>query len=468
LKTRHKITLLFSLIVTAILLVVSLSVYYFSSLERRAIFTKRLLSRANNNAQIFSYVNDTSRVFLDRINMSTIELLPDKTIEIYNLTGDLHYRFANDADDTAGVTNEVIQSAISNGKHFYKSGKREALAVHYSEGGDSFVVVVAAFDADGFLQLKELRNIFAVSLLIGTLISLLAGHFFSLKLLQPVARMINEVNEISSHNLSNRLKTGETQDELNQLASTFNELLDRLQEYFNAQRRFISNASHELSTPLTSISSQLEVTLQRDRSPEEYRQVMQSVQEDVVQMRQLTKSLLEIAKTGSKGGIELNEIRIDEVLFKVMGDMKKINTDYEVELNFNDSAVLENSFLVFGNADLLYIAVKNIVENGCKYSPDNTSKVQLSFVDNNTLIEVVSNGEPIQQDERNKIFQPFYRSANASGTNGFGLGLALAQRIVALHKGQLNLESSNEIGTSFTIMLPTAGNKNETKEKIRT
>jgi signal transduction histidine kinase len=286
------------------------------------------------------------------------------------------------------------------------------------------------------------------------IISLLSGHFFSKQLLKPVAQIIKEVNDISSHNLSHRIKAGASQDELSQLANTFNDLLDRLQEYFTAQRRFISNASHELSTPLTSISSQLEVTLQRDRTTKEYRQVMQSVQEDVVQMRQLTKSLLEIAKTGSEGSIELNKIRIDEILLKVMGDIKKVNSEYEVELNFSDSVENESNFLVFGNSDLLYIAVKNIVENGCKYSPDHTSRVDLSFENHSSVIEVKSNGKAINEEEIDKIFQPFYRSANSKGTHGFGLGLALAKRIAGLHKGTLSVKSDKKKETTFTITIP--------------
>jgi signal transduction histidine kinase len=435
------------------LLLVSLSVYYFSSLERQEIFKKRLKGRANNNAQIFSYVNDNSKTFLDRINVSSL-LLPNRTVQIYNLTGQRIYNYETDSVVTRPVTKEIISSAIANGEYYYKDGKREALAVHYSLNGDGIVVVVTAYDADGWSQLRQLRHIFFISMLIGTFISLLAGHVFSKELLKPVAQMIREVNEISSHNLSNRLRTGDTQDELNQLSSTFNDLLDRLQEYFTAQRRFISNASHELSTPLTSISSQLEVTLQRDRTTDEYRQVMLSVQEDVVQMRQLTKSLLEIAKTGSEGSIELNDVRIDEVLFKVMGDIKKINASYNVELNYDDSAEVENNFLVFGNADLLYISIRNLVENGCKYSSDQTSRVSLSFANKSAIIDVRNIGEPIQKEDMEKIFQPFYRSADAAGTQGFGLGLALSQRIVALHKGRLYLKSSDATGTVFTITLP--------------
>lgn len=437
-------------------MVVSLSVYYFSSFERQQVFSKRLKSRANNNAQIFLYAKDRSAVFLNRINTSSMELLPKKTVGIYNLDGEIFYEYKTNPGNTTGVSKKVIENAIANGEYFFDTGSREGVAVYYSEKGDGMVVIITAYDQDGWTQLRQLRQIFFISMIIGTLISLVAGHFFSKELLKPVAQMIREVNDISSHNLSHRIRAGETQDELNQLANTFNDLLDRLQEYFNAQRRFISNASHELSTPLTSISSQLEVTLQRERSTDEYRQTLQSVQEDVVQMRQLTKSLLEIAKTGAEGGIELNEIRIDEILFKVMSDVKKINAGYRIELNFSDSDEPESSFRVFGNPDLLYIAVRNIVENGCKYSPDQVSRVHLSFANHSTIIEVKSNGEPIKKEDAEKIFQPFYRSANTSGTPGFGLGLALAQRIIGLHKGTVYLNTIEKPGTSFIISIPNA------------
>jgi signal transduction histidine kinase len=416
---------------------------------------KRLNSRANNNAQVFSYVKSNEYDFLDRINSTSMEVLPNKSVGIYDSSGNVYYEYAQDPTDTAGVTKEVLRAAIFNGQHYYKVGYREALAVKYTDSGTHFVVVVAAYDLDGWALLRQLKRIFLISLILGMIISLLAGHFFSSQLLKPVAQIIREVNDISSHNLSKRIQAGTSQDELSQLANTFNDLLDRLQEYFTAQRRFISNASHELSTPLTSISSQLEVTMQRKRNTEEYQEVVQSVYEDVVQMRQLTKSLLEIAKTGSEGSIELNEIRIDEVLFKVIGDIKKIHPDYMVELNFSDSGEYESNFLVFGNTDLLYIAIKNIVENGCKYSNDSTSRVQLSFDSLSTIIEVKSMGKAIPKDEFEKIFQPFYRSSTAQGKAGFGLGLALAKRIIALNKGTLKVNSNEEKETTFTIIIPT-------------
>ncbi len=453
-KSRHKITLLFTLLVTAILLVVSCTVYYFASLERKSVFSKRLKGRANNNVQIFSYTTDTNRAILNRINVSTMELLPRKSVEIYNLRGELLYQYKT-KEGPIDLSQKVIGETISNGEYFYRKDQREVLSSFYPD--EALIVAVAAYDEDGWKQLHELKQIFLLSLLVGATIALVAGHIFSKQLLRPVAQIIKEVNDISTHNLSLRIKSGNTQDELNQLANTFNELLDRIQESFTSQRRFISNASHELSTPLTSISSQLQVTLQRDRTPEEYRQVMQSVQDDVMHMRALTKSLLDIARTGTHGSIELNEMRVDEVLFKVMADIRKVNQEYDVELNFNEGD--ESNFVVFGNSDLLYIAVKNVVENGCKYSGDHTSRVSLFFKAGFTIIEVKSFSRGISNDEKEQIFQPFYRSVNAAGTSGFGLGLALAKHIVGLHKGTINMEKEASDEIVFTITLPTLARK---------
>ena len=111
-KTRYKITLLFSLLVTAILLVVSIIVYYFTYLVRQDIFMKRLSSRANNNAQVFRYVKSNDRDFLDRINTSSMEVLPDKSVGIYSLKGDPYYIYSSDSTQLLGVTSEVIESAV--------------------------------------------------------------------------------------------------------------------------------------------------------------------------------------------------------------------------------------------------------------------------------------------------------------------------------------------------------------------
>ncbi len=447
--------LLFTLLVTAIISVLTYSVYYFARLERKQVFDKRLKARANYNTQLYAIEGDSALSLLRRMDTSsTVGLLPSRSIGIYSDEGKVLYQFDMPGSRPLSINPELIQEVKAKGEKYFTIDNRDAMALRRVTGSKHFIVVVAGHDDDGLERVEKLNVILLSSLVASIFLTTLVGYLFTGQLLRPLTQIIREVKETSTYNLSHRIRAGSGQDELSQLANTFNELLERLQEFFAIQRRFISNASHELSTPLTSVSSQLEVTLQKERSIPEYKQVMYSIMEDVQHMRQLTKSLLEIAKTGSQGGIELNEVRVDEVLLKVTGDVKKINNDYHVELNFGEFPEDEKDFVVFGNNELLYIAVKNLVENGCKYSPDRRSAVDLYFDQHKVFVRVVNKGDVIAAEEIQQIFQPFYRGKGTHESRGFGLGLPLAQRIISLHKGTIMVQSKMDSGTSFTIELP--------------
>lgn len=316
------------------------------------------------------------------------------------------------------------------------------------------MLAVAAKEQEHQEYLKNLEHIILIALVVTIFISFIIGLLFSKSLITPLRSITGELNLITSSNLSQRLNTSDSNEELNKLSHTLNNLLDRLNESFAIQRRFISNASHELSTPLTSISSQLEVALQKERTPEEYREVMTSIFEDITELQHLTKSLLDIAKAGSHGSIDLSEIRLDEVLIKVTSDIKKQNSSYRTDLNFEELPEDDQYLTVFGNPDLLYIALKNIIENGCKYSDDQQSNVGILITHKDVIIHVANKGDVIAEADIQNIFQPFFRTDSALGKPGFGLGLTLTRRILSLHNGSITVESSIEKGTIFTIQLP--------------
>jgi len=447
--------LLFTLLVTAIISLLTGSVYYFAKLERKQVFEKRLRSRAVYNMQLYSLMGDSAFGFMHRIDTaSTVGTIASRSIGIYTDEGKVLYLFDMPNRRHLTITPEQLEAARTKGEIHFSLDNLEAVAIHRHAGKKDFVVVVAGHDDDGLERVETLNKILVISLILGVLLTATVSFLFAQQLLRPIALIIREVKEISSFDLSHRIRAGTGQDEMSQLANTFNDLLGRLQEAFAIQRRFISNASHELSTPLTSISSQLQVTLQKTRNVEEYQKVLHSIQEDVEQMSRLTKSLLEIAKTGYEGGIELNEVRIDEIMFKVVSDVKKLNAAYQVELEFGEFPDDEKSCLAYGNADLLYSALKNITENGCKYSPDKRTSVYLHFHNRQVLIEIRNRGDVIAEEEIENIFHPFYRASTAGETKGFGLGLALSKRIIRLHKGNIEVKSDVVTGTTFTIQLP--------------
>jgi signal transduction histidine kinase len=384
----------------------------------------------------------------------SIGMLRQRSIYIYSPEGHELYQFQPEDWRPVVVDQAIFDEATDKGQTYFSIDTREAIALNHPDANRPFIVVVVAYDQEGLARMADLLKVLSISLLAAILLTAWVGFLFSKKLLSPISRIIHEVNDISSHNLSQRLHTGSGRDELSQLSNTFNELLERLQKSFEIQKRFISNASHELSTPLTAMSSQLEVTLQKDRDNAEYQRVLLSINEDVMQMRQLTKSLLEIAKADILGNIALSEIRIDELLMKLNSEIELIKSSYRVELHFGEFPDDEKECVVFGNMELLHSAIKNIIENGCKYSSDQCSRVNLFYASQQIYINVTNKGNVISAEEIQKIFQPFHRGSNAKNYKGFGLGLALAKGIIGIHKGTLNVRSGLSEGTIFEITIP--------------
>lgn len=450
---KYKIALLFAILVTIILAIASISVYLFTVKERQDSFRTSLKNRALSTARVYAGIKDSNFSVLQKLDVAAVASLNNKSITVAHADGSGIYMFSDTAGDSLFIPAKVTERVKADSEYFFSYNERKAFAVYYTFSGKNFIVAVAASDIDNREYLEQLKKILLVSMLMAVLLSFVTGFLFANNIIRPIKKLTGEVNLISTNNLSQRIKTKNARDELNKLAHTFNDLMDRLQDSFAIQRRFISNASHELSTPLTSISSQIEVALQRNRTEEEYREVMQSVYEDIKELQHLTRSLLDIAKTGSQGTIDLSEVRLDEVLFKVVSDVQKQNSAYKAQLNFETFPEDEKLLTTFGNTNLLYIAFKNIIENGCKYADNHQSTITVIFDKSAIIVKVANKGDVIAESDIQNIFQPFFRTSSAIKKPGFGLGLTLTRRILSLHKGSVNVESDPEMGTVFTIRL---------------
>lgn len=453
---KLRITLLFGSIVLLILLFVCGSVYYFSVKERRNEMEDRLMNRAITRARLMGQHNFDQNV-LRTIDSATMMSLKDKTLQAYNYLGERVYSYSDEPADTLSVDNQVLDDARVKGSLYFRIGKKEVVAYHHVDPNKRIVVVAGAYDEMGLAKLQQLRHILWISFLSGSIIAFAAGYFFSGRLLRPIKKIADDINVISAQELNRRIQAGKVHDEWQYLSETLNQLLNRLQESFDMQRRFIANASHELSTPLTSISSQLEVSLQKDREADKYRTVMQSVYQDVRHLGKLTQTLLEFAQaSGNPGGLEIQPVRIDEVLMALPADVNKLSPDYVVALNFGNMPSEDDALIVFGNTELLFTAIRNIVVNACKYSDDHKAIVKLDIEDQQFIITVEDKGVGIPESELKYIFQPFYRVNDAGNADGFGLGLSLAHRIIKLHKGDISVNSRPAEGTLFRIVLPAA------------
>jgi two-component system, OmpR family, sensor histidine kinase ArlS len=454
---RVRITLIFSLLVFIILSLVCLGIYYFSYQARINNIKTRLTNRAITTARLLSQREIFDRSLIQRIDSSTTLSFKNKIVQAVNYQDRTVYHYSDVPGDTIRLDQEILDDARVKGSVYFTEAEREIVAYHYTNNNSRLVILVAGEDVEGKQSLQNLLQILLVSFLVGNIFVLISGFFFSKGLLLPIKNISHEVAEISAQNLTRRIETGKTKDEWYQLSITLNDLLNRLQESFDMQRRFISNASHELSTPLTAILSQLEVSLQRERTAEDYKMVLQSIYQDVQRLTKLTQTLLEFAKaSGNPGGLEIDLVRIDEIILSMPAEVLKINASYSVKIEFDDLPEEEDNLLVFGNGPLLFTAINNMVINACKYSEDHEAKIQLQVVGNTISIYIKDRGKGIPGSDLNKIFQPFYRTDESRSEQGFGLGLSLAHRIIKIHKGYIEVTSEPGKETVFHIQLPSA------------
>jgi signal transduction histidine kinase len=236
------------------------------------------------------------------------------------------------------------------------------------------------------------------------------------------------------------------------LADTFNEMLARLEKAFSSQQQFIQDISHELKTPLTVLRGELEVTLKKSRSAEEYAVVLRSCLEEIDKIRRIVENLLILAKLDTKGApAETKPVDLCALLDKVTEHLKVLAEQKSIALN----TVAPESVSMKGHETQLRRLFVNLVDNAIKYTPPK-GKVVVSLKKDNDLAvaEISDTGQGIPADELPYIFDRFYRVDKARTSEGFGLGLSIARSIAQAHKGDIKVRSHEGLGTTFTVFLP--------------
>ncbi len=454
-KLSFKINLLFTIIVSTILLGMTVLIYNLSRRNVHQDFRQRLKTRAARAAYLYDlFKNDTTNL-LKSLDANAPPALVNKNIGIYSDTYTELYEFHDENVAELKIDTSWLAAGKQHGEAFFTFGQKKICVYFSAATKNPVLVIVSAENIAGQAYISNLKRIFILYFPVAVLITLIAGFLFSRTLIKPVKETIRDVKLITSQNLSHRLYTGNGKDELAELNETFNDLLNRLEESFAMEKRFISNASHELSTPLTSISSQIQVALLQVRTLDEYQVVLTSILKDVQGLHYLTRNLLEIAKAGSHGAISLEKVRLDEILIKAHSEVLRRNDRYKIELAFPELPEDESECQVFGNVHLLHSAFKNIIENGCKYSPDGRTEISLLLKGTEAEIVFSNKSEFISTEEIERLYEPFYRGSNSESKPGVGLGLTLTRRIISLHKGNMTIQSESGVGTIITILLPT-------------
>jgi signal transduction histidine kinase len=248
---------------------------------------------------------------------------------------------------------------------------------------------------------------------------------------------------------------GEGNDELSEIANTFNSMLDRLETTFELQRNFISNASHELRTPLTSILGEAEIILQTKRTTEDYIKSIITMQQEAHKLEEVTSSLLRLSQISYEGKKQkIEPLQMDELLMSIKIDFDKRMPDNHVKVMVQQSEENPNVYTLMCSDVWMELALTNIIQNSIKYSDNKEVLVTLSYTDTEFFINISDYGIGIPEQDQKHIFEPFFRASNTFNYTGYGIGLPLAARIIRLHSGKLKIYSRTNEGTKVFIQFP--------------
>ena len=291
---------------------------------------------------------------------------------------------------------------------------------------------------------------------LGLILAASVGWHVAYRALKPVGRMTAAARRIGAEDLSQRVNETGTGDELDNLAKTLNQMLNRLDAAFSQIRRFSADVSHELQTPLTILKGEIELVLRSARTPEEYRVTLESALEEVDRIAHLVEGLLLLAR--AEVGIlrmDRQEVDLVQVLEEVYLRLKPLADSHRIEFRLGSIEPL----CVQGDRERLQSMTINLVDNAIKYTRAGGSvTLELQRESRWASILVSDTGIGIPIEEQEHIFQAFYRASEVRSLveRGTGLGLAIAQSIAVAHGGAISVESSPGQGSIFKALIPIA------------
>lgn len=451
-QIKTRLTLQFLMAVAPIVLVSFFFIYYSSAKYRRDEFYGRLEKRALTTVEFLTKEERVDSSLLKVIDRVQKDNLPKENVTVYN---DLNKPIYTSNDSISfQLSNTIFKEIKRNSPLYFKQGEHEIVGLTYTNNGFRYIIIAGALDKYGLSKLDNLRNtLFALFFIIIGLTTL-AGWMYSSRALKPISSVIRKAERISASNLSERLPPPKHDDEIGKLVSAFNKMLGRIESSFKVQKLFVTGASHELKNPLTVITTQLEVSLLKNRSSDEYRDTINSVLEDIKGLNVITTQLIDFSRLSQENkDIPFKKMRIDDLLNEFVESFKKRNPSLTLTFRI-DSLPLDEKYLLWDiNEPLLLTAFNNLAENACKFSPDHKVDVRLKADKTAINILFINNGPQIAEEDRAYIFEPFYRSKSSLVIQGHGIGLALVSKITRLHGGIVSLDDYSAGNVVFKIRL---------------
>lgn len=281
----------------------------------------------------------------------------------------------------------------------------------------------------------------------------LIGHYT-----KPVQQLSAHMKEISPNTLSDSIEIEGGGEEIQELVKSFNQMTEQLDEAFAMQRRFSASAAHELRTPIAVLRTKLDVFKKKKREQHEYDELVTTMETYIDRLSSIITDLLEFAETSELG--EAEDVSLDSVVKTVVDDLESVaqNNMVNVQVDIQSKAQSEaQAFIVKGNTNLLYRALYNLVENAIRYNNEEGSvNITLETKGQEGVIIIADTGVGIAPEQRELVFEPFYRvnKSRSREFGGAGIGLSLVKTILKRHGASITVSENNPQGSVFTIRIP--------------
>jgi signal transduction histidine kinase len=453
---KNKLAFKLTVIVGLLSIILSIDLY---TLSKSYFYNKYEKTLKNSSINFVDILLDS-----DKLDEKLIES-KKKIFAIYNpkilVLNKSNETLFEDNTITNEIKNNLLNEISNKESSSILKGDTLYLAYNYVFKNKSYKIITSNIHINSTLNFEIIKTGLLIFVIICMAFTYFVGLYFAKQTLLPIKNIIEQVEKFNEVNLNERLKIGNKKDEISLLATTFNQLLDRLENSFKLQKSFVSNASHEFRTPLTVMKGQIEVLILKPRTNDIYLNTFVSLLDDVNNQINLINGLGDLANANAMFPNIVNSvIPIIDLLDDCILELYK-NKKYKVVLTIEELQDDENTLYLNGNYALLKSAFLNVIDNACKFSNTHTCQVNLTCNSDFMTIKVVDQGLGINKNDLANIFESFYRSNNTRHIQGHGIGLSLVKKIVEYYHGKITVTSEIGKGTKMSIYLPNVNAQNE-------
>ncbi|MEC9491081.1 MAG: ATP-binding protein [Halanaerobiales bacterium] len=448
-KISWKITILYAFMFMMLIFLVNLSIYFFLS----DFIDDNIKKSINNTIELV--LSQTSGIG-DPVNFFDTELLQQISrseenifFRVLNKDGkiqaqskylqDMDIPFSAEIEEFRSGTKRLAVKTIPMNNFVFSRGYLQVVRdITFEKNFLDFLIIVLTMAAG-----------------IGALISVFLGYFTTKKMLFPINKITETAREISSSDLGRRLEVSGPDDELKKLALTFNSMLDRLEKSFKRQKQFVSDASHELRTPISVIKGYVDLLDRWGKEKKDVRdEAIEAIKKETVNMKQLMENLLLLARGDD------SELKREEEMFNFNNLIEEIINEFEImEKEVNLEFVEKDEIDFYGDQNLFKQLLRIFLDNAIKFtSRKGRIEIKIEKIDSdNFYFSITDNGPGISSEDLPFVFDRFYqadKSRTRKSNKGSGLGLAIAKQIVDNYQGDIDVESEAGVGTKFIVVLP--------------